>query len=264
MQMFPSKLSEAKFFHAKVTLLSQYDRIVTQIKEKLTESQANLFKKSCFGCLVYEAPDLKFAPQLCHQILLREADCESIRTDAMWFNLFGTSARFGPEEFSVITGLGLGDFKASMSELSSKGDEPRILSVFKPKGKLTYAGVLDCFKAKKVGEDVAVADQDVADKEMVSIALLAFLLGALIPREGKTFVDTCFLHLSEDVEAWNKFPWGSLCYSKTAESLQRAVPKGLLQKDKEWRTYSLGGFPYAFQVIHHSFNVWLISTIGHH
>ena len=234
--MVSSKLSPDNYFHAKVTLRSQYHRIVSQIKSKLTDSQADLFKTTCFGKLVYEAPDLKFNHQMVHQILLREADRGS--GNEMWFNLCGKCARFGAEEFCLVTGLELGNAEEALDVLSAKEEEPRLLRVIPSKGKLTFGELLEFFKDCKLDDD----------NDMVSMALLAFVHGALNPHEAKTFVDKRVFHLAEDFEALNRFPWGSLCHSITLESLRKAVVKCLSQKGSS-KTYGLGGFPYAFQVI---------------
>lgn len=233
-----SKFNADKYFHAKVTIHCQYDRIVKIIKDKLNEEASVKFQETCFGNLVYNAANLQLCSQMLHQILLRQADFGS--ADEMWFNICGTTTRFGPQEFCFLTGLRMGNVAEKFNDISAKDEQPHLLNVIQTEGKLTQAALIDFFKSCSI--------EDVSD--IVSLALLTFLHGVLIPGDGKSLVDNRFLYLCEDMNAWNAFPWGSLSYNKTIEFLGRAVPRGLLQKGKSMKTYALGGFPFAFQVIY--------------
>ena len=83
------KVPENWYFHAKVTVVCQYERIAGLIKQKLSEEAAAKFKETCFGKLVYNAPNFQLCSQLLHQILLQEANYGS--ADEMWFNLCETT-----------------------------------------------------------------------------------------------------------------------------------------------------------------------------
>src|SRR5262249_11737435 len=133
------------YFHAKVTVLSQYERIVKLIKHKLNDEATEKFKESCFGKLVYEDPNLQLCSQLVHQIMLREANCGS--SEELWFNICGTTTRFGPQEFCLVTGLGWGDLDKQFAEIISKEDQPRLLKIVTTDGRLTQAALLDFFKS---------------------------------------------------------------------------------------------------------------------
>ena len=115
------KVAENQYFHAKVTVACQYERIARLIKEKLSEEAAAKFKESCFGKLVYNSPNSQFCAQLVHQILLREADYGC--ADEMWFNLCGTTTCFGRREFCLVTGLAWGSLDEKYAEISSKEEQ---------------------------------------------------------------------------------------------------------------------------------------------
>ena len=68
--------------------------------------------------------------------------------------------------------------------------------------------------------------------------------------------------LVDNLKASNKYPWEAICYERTLFGLQRALENRVSKyQDKKQvkgevavETYSLVGFPYAFQV-------WIYETI---
>ncbi|KAL6312312.1 hypothetical protein AAG906_004963 [Vitis piasezkii] len=62
--------------------------------------------------------------------------------------------------------------------------------------------------------------------------------------------------LVDNLEAFNKYPWGGICYERTLFGLQRALENRVSKYQDKKKTkgeaaveaYSLVGFPYAFQV----------------
>ncbi|KAL6315483.1 hypothetical protein AAG906_000777 [Vitis piasezkii] len=61
--------------------------------------------------------------------------------------------------------------------------------------------------------------------------------------------------LVDNLEAFNKYPWGGICYERTLFGLQRALENRVSKYQDKKKTkgeaaveaYSLVGFPYAFQ-----------------
>ena len=83
-----------------------------------------------------------------------------------------------------------------------------------------------------------------------------FLEHVLFEKERKNLIDMQWVALADNLKAFNKYPWGEICYERTLFGLQRALENQVSKyqdkkKAKEEATveaYSLVGFPYAFQV----------------
>ena len=88
------------------------------------------------------------------------------------------------------------------------------------------------------------------------MALLYFLEHVLFGKEGKNLIDMEWVALVDNLEAFNKYPWGGICYERTLFGLQRALENRVSKYQDKKKTkgeaaveaYSLVGFPYAFQV----------------
>ena len=91
------------------------------------------------------------------------------------------------------------------------------------------------------------------------MSLLYFLKHVLFEKERKKLIDMEWVALVDNLEAFNKYPWGEggrICYEMTQFGLERALENRVSKyQDKKKakgeaavEAYSLVGFPYAFQV----------------
>ncbi|TXG57812.1 hypothetical protein EZV62_015641 [Acer yangbiense] len=153
----------------------------------------------------------------------------------MWFAVGGKTLRFSIQEFCFITGL-------------ECGPKPSVLS----KEKRDSSG---SFRSSMLNGEV-------------KLALLHFLETVLFGMDQKVHIGAHHVELLEDLETFNKYPWGRKCYETTLNSLQRDLRrmsheyhttsreivlgkkrKRQANKEKECiRQYLLHGFPYAFQI----------------
>ncbi|KAF3445901.1 hypothetical protein FNV43_RR11078 [Rhamnella rubrinervis] len=88
------------------------------------------------------------------------------------------------------------------------------------------------------------------DKEdMVRFALIYFLECGLLGKESQVSIDIQHLSMVEDLKYLNKYIWGLESYNATISSMRRVLTlhDGELN---ESTTYSLSGFPQAFQEYH--------------
>ena len=94
------------------------------IKDRLSEAQKNIFRRSCFGHFL-DVKELKFSAQLLHSILLREVKSNE---NAMWFRIGRKNIRFSLEEFALVTGL---DCSPSYEpDTENNDDDYTIIDVF--------------------------------------------------------------------------------------------------------------------------------------
>ncbi|KAK0597658.1 hypothetical protein LWI29_027297 [Acer saccharum] len=247
-------LNVAKHFPAKIHSTSS-TAAIKLIKEKLTEVQLSLFRTTCFGKLL-DMNDLKFYGQLVHHLLLRQI--QSPNKSEMWFSLGGKTFRFSIQEFCLITGLECGPDLPVVSKENGDGSGSFRSSMLNGEVRLNNRTLEAMFKA-------ASSDND---EDMVKLALLYFLETVLFGKDQKVHIGAQHVELLEDLETFNKYPWGRKCYETTLNSLQkdfkkmsqdyhttsRKIVSGkkrkcLANNEKDCiRQYALHGFPYAFQI----------------
>ena len=58
---------------------------------------------------------------------------------------------------------------------------------------------------------------------MIKLALLYLLEHVLLEKEGKNVIDMKWVALVDNWEAFNKYPWGKVCYERTLFGLERAL-----------------------------------------
>ncbi|KAL5856605.1 hypothetical protein ACOSQ3_004063 [Xanthoceras sorbifolium] len=246
------KIEVADFFRGRVTCLSSL-MAICNIIWKLTESQKKMFECSCFGHLL-EMNELVFPSQTVHELLLREV--ESPNTDEMWFKVGDNGIRFSIQEFCIVTGLNCGPYPSVVVDK-----------------KVTSFGLIDGLLNGDMNldnttlEDVFMKASFSDDLTMVKLALLYCLENVFLGREKGSPIDSEHIRLVDDLDQFNEYPWGRVCFEMTMSSLQNAL-KGRVQmlndRDKKkskqnWEAYSLQGFPWAFQVWAYE----AIPTLGH-
>jgi hypothetical protein len=97
----------------------------------------------------------------------------------------------------------------------------------------------------------------VPDEDVVKLALYFVLERFLMGREKRRIINLEWLDIVDDLDQFNAYPWGSVVYAATIDSLGSAL-KGRLETFKkrkqkkpshEVEKYNLSGCPTAFQVI---------------
>lgn len=242
-------LQESEHFPGKINCPSKLTPIQL-IKEKLSEEQLRIFKRSCFGRLI-DIQDLQFQGQLLHHLILRQIS--SPHDDEIWFALSGSRPfRFSIHEFGLITGLSC----APYPDIQSTGNGSFC-------GKMLH-GIYG-YNTKAL-EAIFLGAQTENDEDMVKLALLYFLEAVLLGKDHKNRISKEHVKLLDDMDAFNNFPWGRRSYDMTLSSMKKDFKKKATeyqnalkesqqkqgQKKKATAAamyYSLCGFPYAFQVI---------------
>ena len=198
---FPAKINSTSSIHA-----------VKLIKEKLTEAQLSLFRTTCFGKLL-EMNDLKFFGQLVHQVLLRQV--QSTNKSEMWFVVGGKRFRFSIQEFCLVTGLECGNDPPVVRKEEGDSSGRFRSSMLNGEVRLNNKTLEALFRA-------ASSDND---EDMVKLALLYFVETVLFGKDQKVHIAAQHVDLLEDLDAFNKYPWGRKCYETTLNSLHRDLKK---------------------------------------
>ncbi|MCL7032903.1 hypothetical protein MKW94_026546 [Papaver nudicaule] len=235
------KIKESMHFQATVTCLSQM-KAIKVIQEKLNSTQMERFRDTCFGHLLC-MPKLKFCGNVVHNLLLREIGGPCINDDGMQFLVGGHVIQFRAQDFSFVTGL-------SLKTRPSIEKHPLFLS-----HRLQYKYF---FGSKSISmytlEETFINCEH--EDDTVKLALVYLLEFLLLGKDKKTYVDLRFLQIVDDLDEFNMYPWGLVSYERTFSSLAIALRRRA-EKFKEKKrtnpnhcheTYSLRGFPFAFQV----------------
>ena len=200
--------------------------------------------------------NLKFSGQLVHNLLLRQI--KSPTKSEMWFAVGGKTLRFSIQEFCLITGLECGPEPPMLSKEEGDGSGSFRSSMLNGEVRFNNKTLEAMFKAASTDND----------EDMVKLALLYFLETVLFGKDQKVHIGAHHVELLEDLETFNKYPWGRKCYATTLNSLRRNLKKMSQQyhtasteiesgkkrkrqakKEKDCiKQYPLNGFPYAFQV----------------
>ncbi|KAK1569217.1 hypothetical protein Q3G72_033924 [Acer saccharum] len=235
-------IKEDNSFRPKITCFSSL-KAVYHIIRKLTEKQRKVFENTCFGHFL-GMHKLQFSIPIVHCLLLRVV--ESPNTDEMWFKVGDTTIRFSAQEFRIVTGLNCSPYP-KVNVHNKKIEGIGLMEDLLNRDMSLYNDNLESIFME------ASSDNDLF---MVKLALLYFLETVLLGREKKSPIDKEHIPLVDDIEEFNKYPWGRDCFERTMKSLQEAVR---VQKNHNYKAYDLKGFAYAFQVWAYE----VIPTLGH-
>lgn len=235
------RISEEDRFPSKVVCMSRLSHAITNIKKKLNKQQMSLFEKSPFGVFL-SVKELQWAPQLVHQVLLRQVVSPLDEVEGrLVFNITEKRTVFSIREYNIITGLRchrLPDLKALLKDQKNR----LVNTIFRGKQKITGHDLEKKFLNCRHRQDT------------LKLALVYFVEFVLMGKEGKVFIDLDWLELVDDTEEFSKFPWGTLSFRRTVDSLNGALIgrvekyKLKVKQKKGMDFYALVGFPYAFQV----------------
>ncbi|PHU02893.1 hypothetical protein BC332_28144 [Capsicum chinense] len=154
------------------------------------------------------------------------------------------NARFQMKmEFPIITGLKCYSFSQVIPILSPKKST---LHTQKGKGKSfdrdDLVSILGpSFKNKILIE--TLKGKELSKKQKQSSCLVWFVHNILWARDVKNNISVGLIKLSEDLEAFNNYPWGYEKFKMTVQYLLTLLAP---------KTVSLYGFPWAFMIVHPS------------
>ncbi|KAL6509456.1 hypothetical protein OROGR_022766 [Orobanche gracilis] len=204
-------------------------KVINEVYGKLDKKCKEKLETSCFGSLL-KLGRIKLASQIVHNLILRLAKNNTEKE--AWFVIGNKLARFGLQEFVLVTGLKVGRFE----DVKTYGvDSPLVKNYFKnSRGKITRQDVYNAFdRCKKRPID------------KYKLGLLVILSYVILAAEENTFLDLWWFDLVDDVERFNKYPWANLSFEYTIRVLKRNLTDVL---NAQQCRYTLHGFPLALMV----------------
>ncbi|KAK0583591.1 hypothetical protein LWI29_038521 [Acer saccharum] len=210
------KIKECDRFPSRVSGHCNWESI-RLIKSYLTPTQIKLFKATCFGHFLdvsdMVAKYMVLSGQFCHHILLRECHVKNVDDNAssLWYHVGKGLIRFSPVEFNLVSGLAFVEYSESTSELF-KQTNSRLRRTYFQGSKVKVKMIVDWFR--NLGPNNKISDDDV-----VKLALILLLEMTLVGKDDRTSILYWALELVDDLEAFNKFLWGSFIYARIFNSL---------------------------------------------
>ncbi|BBN69123.1 BURP domain-containing protein, partial [Prunus dulcis] len=241
---------EAEAYSSRVNNCSHANSSLAAIRAKLSAEQLEQFKTSCFGHLL-NIDKIQFSGQIVHGAVLRRVAGQGVKDlDGLSFLLGCDVAQFTRQDFCLITGLRFGE----VPEVSSGENEG-----------ITCNALEEAF--------LRCTEED----DIYKLALVYFAELVVLGRDKHLNINLNYLTLVEDLDAFNRYPWGSVSFDKTQDSLFSAPTKYVKsfeneegrgkgkskvtgtsrrnekgKKDKHGEAqrsgWSFKGFTYAFQI----------------
>ncbi|GER48700.1 hypothetical protein STAS_25870, partial [Striga asiatica] len=117
--------------------------VVSEIFDNLDKAHKNRFAESCFWPLV-NIPEFIVSSQIVHQVLRRTLKASENDKDGVWFRFGENEARFGLQEFCLVTGFKIAADDENAYEVP-KNNSP-LLQLFKEKrGTIKRSDLLEKF-----------------------------------------------------------------------------------------------------------------------
>ncbi|KAI5313107.1 hypothetical protein L3X38_042281 [Prunus dulcis] len=201
---------ESEAYSSRVNNCSHANSSLAAIRVKLSAEQLEQFKTSCFGHLL-NIDKIQISGQIVHGVVLRRVAGQGVKDlDALSFLIGCDVAQFTRQDFCLITWLRFGE----VPEVSSgESDEIRLQKRY-----FIYEGIT-CNALKEAF--LRCTEED----DIYKLALVYFAELVFLGRDKHLNINLNYLTLVEDLDAFNRYPWGSVFFDKTQDSLFSAPTK---------------------------------------
>ncbi|KAI5338385.1 hypothetical protein L3X38_017656 [Prunus dulcis] len=209
---------ESEAYSSRVNNCSHANSSLAAIRAKLSAEQLEQFKTSCFGHLL-NIDKIQFSGQIVHGVVLRRVAGQGVKgLDGLSFLIGCDVAQFTRQDFCLITGLRFGE----VHEVSSgESDEIRLQKRYFIDEGITCNALEEVF--------LRCTEED----DIYKLALVYFAELVVLGMDKHLNINLNYLILVEDLDAFNRYPWGSVSFDKTQDSLFSAPTKYLKSFEKE-------------------------------
>lgn len=237
-------------YFANVTMRSRMS-LLQEMKSKLEGTPRDaLFRATCFGNWL-DIPYVKGNGHLMHLILQTQIECSQSHdpeVDSLIYTINDVRLKFGPKEFCLISGLRFGPIDSVRDKVKKLPFRDRVF------GDLTTKSI-HLMDLKNLYEGPRF--KTLSDLDAVRVCLLMILELVFCGSGGdmQNVVDPFIVSMVENLDEWNRFPWGSHVWVITHASLKDAVPRRrtmhlrmIRQDPGRVPKYTLMGFIWAFKI----------------
>lgn len=200
-----------------------------------------MFGQSCFGHFL-EMPKITKSSKIINHLLMRVGDFEGSQSDALFIEIGGAPRAFTKQHFAEITGLRIVDeySECQYDQVVENGLYNTIFRDGVPKQRETLTSMVS--ESKKWEDSL----------KRVKFLQLHFLCNVLIPGPANVKIpNMAFVKLVEDLEEFNRHPWGNVVWDFFVSNVKTYVHKTKIKVGKEEgkkAKVSLPGFMLPLQV----------------
>ncbi|KAK3219258.1 hypothetical protein Dsin_013228 [Dipteronia sinensis] len=134
---------------------------------------------------------------------------------SLWYHVGNRVIRFRLVEFCLVSGLTFREYSESSLELFKQKDSRLRRSYFQ-NSKVHVKMIIDWFR------NLSPSNKN-SDDDIVKLALILILEMTLVGKDDMTSILYWALELVDDLDAFNKFLWGSFLYDRTFNSLSTCL-----------------------------------------
>ncbi|XP_022843203.1 uncharacterized protein LOC111366736 [Olea europaea var. sylvestris] len=195
------------------------------------------FRNSCLGFLS-EVSDLQFFAQLIQQLVF--CCIQTNKRHELWFNLQGHLARFGIQEYALVTGLRCG-------LLPDDNVMDRVLDKRRLKDK--YFKHVDKISCAQLEQTFLRSSMPRADWYKLDLALI--IEGVFNAPDNNVGIDMETLLIVSDLDLFFSYPWGRISYGRLIKGFRGRWARNFLDATKKKEkavSYTVHGFPIAIQI----------------
>ncbi|KAH6837255.1 hypothetical protein C2S53_003042 [Perilla frutescens var. hirtella] len=193
--------------------------LIENIREVLEhfggQATIQMFRSGCFGHFL-DFRGGSIARKAMHALICREVRVQDPAREGRecWFYVNGTTLRFGPSEFALVSGLQFGPSNFDPNAAHPIPPNGIFYRLFEGK-KTTVTQMYDKFTDKRLPNH---------PPDYVKIANILVVYRILFCNDPSRAIDGWVWALVEDADAWNSFPWGGLHISD-ADALYQSHPQ---------------------------------------
>ncbi|RZC93764.1 hypothetical protein C5167_029406 [Papaver somniferum] len=223
--------------HSKINFIKHFE---SQLKGT---PYLKVLEDSCFGHLIH-LPEINLYANVIYNVLLKRkypSKKDKEEKDGMPFNIGNQEICFSKREFAMMSGL---KFQGS-EKIDYNPEKIRLMKVHFP-GQHSV----------KLEELIKKFNQLKNSKDKVKLGLLYIAEAVIMGHRPKWNINKGLFFLVDNIEEFNRYPWGKLSYKETIKSLICLSEKKNVSKSKHLVgkvSHHLYGFPLVFQAwIFHS------------
>ncbi|KAH6779876.1 hypothetical protein C2S52_011113 [Perilla frutescens var. hirtella] len=209
---------------AQISVRGNFGKVISQVRGRLNRANVDAFRGTCFGHLI-DMPDIQAQGQLVY-FMLTHLEPESEVRNRLCFSINGRRVQLGPQEFYCLSGLQFNE----AGEPPASSDMHRDIFLSKP-----FMKAHDIDKAFETYSDVHRG----AGSLVLKLAMLHIVFGLLLNRDQLSkLIQLEYLHLIDDYETFNNFPWGKIFAFKVmprlASHCAHRIPETLFPRFMHW------------------------------
>ncbi|KAI3864513.1 hypothetical protein MKX03_011319 [Papaver bracteatum] len=232
-----ARMCESKHPGAKINSHSKINFIKHMETQLKGTPYLKVLEDSCFGHLIH-LPEINLYADVIYNVLLRRkypSKKDKEEKNGMSFNIGNQEICFSEREFAMMSGL---KFQGS-EKIDYNPEQIRLMKVHFPgKHSVKLEDLINKFNQLK------------NSKDKVKLGLVYIAEAVIMGHRSRWRVNEGLFFLVDNLEEFNRYPWGKLSYKETISSLVRLSEKKNVSKSKHILgkvSHHLHGFPLVFQ-----------------